>query len=115
MKSLPSGCPTVKPDNCSVTGFSGGYYSLRLNIGDEGYRRFRLLLDSEFMAEDEKAIGYLLMAQNCLLCSFENKDMLSEEELQEVLTYARLHDKPTRGKNNFPSSQNSGPEDIPGA
>lgn len=86
---------------CSVTGFSGGYYSLRLNIGDEGYRRFRLLLDSEFMAEDEKAIGYLLMAQNCLLCSFENKDML-EEELQEVLTYARSHDKPTRGKNNFP-------------
>ena len=44
----------------------------------------------------------LATEQDCLQCSFENKAMLSDEELEEVREYAKAHGKPLRGRNAFP-------------
>ena len=87
---------------CSVMGKMGDHFALGLYIGDEGYQSYRLLLDADHESLDDAAMGNLMTSQSCLQCSFENKDMLSDEELDEVRHYAREHEKPLRGKNAFP-------------
>ena len=87
---------------CSVMGRMGDHFALGLYVGDEGYQSYRLLLDADHESLDDVAMGNLMTSQSCLQCSFENKDMLSDEELDEVRQYAQEHDKPLRGRNAFP-------------
>ena len=88
---------------CSVMGKMGDHFALGLYVGDEGYQSYQLLLDADHDAMDDVEMGFLMTSQNCLQCSFENKDLLSEEELDEVRDYAKEHEKPLRGKMLFRS------------
>ena len=87
---------------CSVMGRLGEHLALGLYVGNEGYQSYRLMLDADHDAVDDIEMGFLLTAQSCLQCSFENKDMLSEEELEETRQYAQAHGKQLRGRNAFP-------------
>ena len=87
---------------CSVMGMMGEHLALGLYVGNRGYQSFRLLLDTEFELLDNVEMGILLTEQDCLQCSFEKKDMLSDEELLEARKYASLHGRALRGKNAFP-------------
>ena len=87
---------------CSIMGELGDHIALGLYVGDSGYQSYRFLLDQPHQVDDDILMGALLTSQECLQCSFENKDMLSDEELEEVRAYAAAHDKPLRGKNAFP-------------
>ena len=87
---------------CSVMGRMGDHFALGLYVGDEGYQSYRLLLDADQESIDDVAMGILLTSQSCLQCSFENKDMLSDEEWEEVRQYAQAHEKPIRGRNAYP-------------
>jgi len=86
---------------CSIMGELGDHIALGLYVGESGYQSYRFLLDQPRQVDDI-LMGALLTSQDCLQCSFENKDMLSDEELEEVRAYAAAHDKPLRGKNAFP-------------
>lgn len=87
---------------CSVMGMMGQHLALGLYVGDEGYQSYRILLDRGSVCGGSIMMDELLAAQNCLQCSFENKDMLSGAEVGEVRQYARAHQIPLRGKNAFP-------------
>lgn len=87
---------------CCVMGMLGDHIALSLYVGENGYLSYRELLEIAADPSDYIAAGELLACQDCLQCSFENKDMLSDEELEEVRRYAKAHEKPLRGKNAFP-------------
>lgn len=88
---------------CCVMGRLGDHLALALYVGSEGYTSYRFMLDAGSPEElDGPAISEIMSSQSCLQCSFENKDMLSEEELEEIHQYARTHNKPLRGRNAFP-------------
>lgn len=98
---------------CSIMGELGDHIALGLYIGESGYQSYRFLLDQPRQVDDDILMGTLLTSQDCLQCSFENKDMLSDEELEEVHTYAAAHDKPLRGKNAFPQFTKYRPGRVP--
>lgn len=87
---------------CSVMGRMGDHFALGLYVGVEGYQSYRLLLDTDYESLDDMAMSILMTSQSCLQCSFENRDMLSEEELDEAREYAKAHEKPIRGRNAYP-------------
>lgn len=87
---------------CSVMGELGEHVALGVYIGDSGYQSYRLLMTAGGGPMDDIARGVILTSQDCLQCSFEYRDMLSDEELAEVRQYAKAHEKTLRGKNAFP-------------
>ncbi len=87
---------------CSVMGMLGDHFALGLYVGDEGYQSYRPLLDADYETMDDVKMGVLMTSQNCLQCSFENKEMLSDEELEEVRQYAKTHEKSVKGRNAYP-------------
>ena len=87
---------------CCVMGMLGDHISLALYVGEDGYLSYRDIANGVPDPSDVIAMGELMTCQDCLQCSFENKDMLSGEELEEVRQYAKAHEKQLRGKNAFP-------------
>lgn len=87
---------------CCVMGMIGEHNALALYVGEEGYQSYCAIRNADQDRMTDQMMGELLTSQNCLQCSFESKDMLSEEELEEVRQYASSHQKPLRGKNAFP-------------
>ena len=73
---------------CSVMGMLGEHPSLGVYIGQSGYAGFCRMLSPAFSPESADA-AEILAAQDCLRCSFENGEMLSEQEIREVRTYCR--------------------------
>lgn len=87
---------------CSVMGMLGEHLALGLYVGDEGYLNLRALCERDFASLDEIEKVKMITSQNCLQCSFENRDSLSPEELDEARAYARAHGRSFRGKCAFP-------------
>lgn len=87
---------------CCVMGMIGEHNALAVYVGDKGYQSYCAIRNADQDHMTDQMMGELLTSQNCLQCSFENKDMLSEEELEEVRQYASNHQKLLRGKNAFP-------------
>ena len=87
---------------CCVMGMVGEHNALALYVGGEGYQSYCAIRNADQDRMTDQMMGELLTSQNCLQCSFESKDMLSEEELEEVRQYASSHQKLLRGKNAFP-------------
>ena len=87
---------------CCVMGMIGEHNALALYVGEEGYQSYCAIRNADQDHMTDQMMGELLTSQDCLQCSFENKDMLSEEELEEVQQYASNHQKLLRGKNAFP-------------
>ena len=87
---------------CSVLGMLGDHYALTLYVGSEGYQSYRLLLDADYESLTALSMDLLMISQNCLQCSFENREMLSDEELDEVRQYAQANGKTVKGRNAYP-------------
>ena len=85
---------------CSVMGRAGEHYALALYPGEQGLQSYFRLLDSEI--EDPITQKEFPASLDCLMCSFESKDSLSEEEIAEVRAYAASAGKRLRGSNAFP-------------
>lgn len=85
---------------CSVMGMAGEHYALAVYPGDAGFQSFHRLYDLDIDSAVDQ--GEFLAAQNCLMCSFENKELLSDEELKETRAYAASVGKRLCGRNAFP-------------
>ena len=98
---------------CSIMGRMGDHYALGLYVGDEGYRSYRRILDTDFDALDDAAMSHLKTSQSCLMCSFEDKELLSPPELAEVKRYGEAHGKRIRGRNAYPRFLKHSPGRLP--
>lgn len=85
---------------CSVMGMAGEHYALALYPGEEGILTYFRVMDSDI--EDPITHAGYAASLDCLTCSFENKDFLSDEEVAEVRAYAASAGKRLRGRNAFP-------------
>ena len=87
---------------CTVMGALGQHLALGLYIGEEGYRTYYKIAD---ITGDTSESDYFehSMSQNCLQCSFENKDNMPDAEISSVQAYVKAHNMHLRGANSFPS------------
>ena len=101
---------------CSVMGMLGEHLALAVYIGDRGYQSYRKIAFSGMEPMDpEDAAGYpeWLMAQDCLQCTFESREFMREEDLEEVRRYAKAHKLTLRGPNAFPQFSKFVPNRYP--
>ena len=85
---------------CSVMGMAGKHYALALYPGERGIQTYYRMLESEI--EDPITQAEYPASLECLTCSFESKDMLSDEEIAAVHAYTSSVGKRLRGSNAFP-------------
>ncbi len=97
---------------CSIMGALGEHIALGLYVGEEGFKTYYRLAT---MPEDisEKDYFEYSVSQNCLQCSFENKDDIPEAEVVSVQTYTKSHDIRLRGTNSFPTMICVKPYQVP--
>ncbi len=97
----------------SIMGKSSEYCALGLYIGEEGFQSFRTMENASRYISSEFVFHEMLIQQNCLQIALENKDDLMTEELEEVRTYAKKHDRRLGGKNAYPQFLKYEPNRIP--
>ena len=86
---------------CSVMGMMGEHLALGVYCGREGLDSYRLLSQiTEDMQDSE--IFLCMISQDCLQCSFEMKDALSPEALEEAKSYGKRKRVSFRGRMAFP-------------
>lgn len=79
-------------------GHHNEHFALSIYIGDKGWYSFlKIASDSEDITEAQ--YQEKLFSQECLQISFENKEILSHEEIEGVKKYAAENGIPLRGKN----------------
>lgn len=87
----------------SVMGKLMEHLALSVYIGEEGLRSYCYMRSEEMNADVSLFQEHeRLLQQNCLQCVFDEKDMLSSEELKEVRGYARRHGIRLAGAHAFP-------------
>lgn len=86
----------------SIMGAAQEHYALGLYIGEDGFDSLRELAETDSFMMTPFQFQERLMQQNCLQCAFEGKDILSEEEREEVKQYARSHKIRLAGKHAYP-------------
>ena len=86
---------------CSVMGHNKEHFALAVYIGDKGWNSF-LKCASDHDGFTESQYQELLYSQECLQVSFENKEMLSPEEIEGVKKYTEENGISLRGKNSWP-------------
>lgn len=87
---------------CCVMGLLGEQIALAVYIGAEGFDSYQRIADMDLVEHTRDALQEMQLMQNCLLCSFENKDMLLPEERKEVQRYAKKYGVSFRGRKSFP-------------
>lgn len=85
---------------CSVMGMAGEHFALAVYPGNRGIQSFLRLANMDH--DNPFDWAEIPASQECLMCSFENKNLLSDEELAEVRAYAGSVGKRLRGRNAFP-------------
>lgn len=86
-------CPdTGKIYYCSIMGGGGTHFGLAAYRGTPGLNTFLKMLDGEISHSD------VVYEQNCLSCSFEDREMLAKEDLQVI----KLLEFKFRGRNQWP-------------
>lgn len=79
---------------CSVMGRGGEHYALGVYLGDEGILGFYDMLEKADTIPPHQALHY----QNCLMCSFEDRDQLSNEDRKQIKAIGLSF----RGRNAWP-------------
>ena len=79
---------------CSVMGRGGEHYALGVYLGDEGIFGFYQLMDNAENIPHYQALHY----QNCIMCSFEDRDLITNEDRKEIKELGLSF----RGKNAWP-------------
>ena len=98
---------------CVILGELGEHFALLVYPGVEGLDSYRKLFESDELTDSLAENFFVVYSQCCLQCSFENKDMLSDGELEEVRDYAKRNDFILRGKNAFPKFTKNIPWHVP--
>jgi hypothetical protein len=97
---------------CCVMGELGEHIALALYIGRDGLDSYRNMFEAQdaptTMLECE-----LMFSQDCVQCSFENKDELSPQEIGEATKYAKARGINFRGRKAFPQFQRFRPAHYP--
>jgi hypothetical protein len=97
---------------CCVMGKMREHLALAVYPGDEGLGSYRSLgRDRSQMNVFE--YQEMALAQDCLMCSFENKDELRPRELMEARQYCKAHQITPSGKNAYPQFQRFRPHYFP--
>lgn len=65
---------------CSVMGHAGQHYALGVYLGEDGLYGFTQIMRYADKMEDRDFLGL----QNCLMCSYEDRDTLSAEDRREI-------------------------------
>ncbi len=87
----------------NITGESGEYCSLGLYLEDEGYESFRNFFELKaYGARSPFEYNENFLKQNCIQCAFEDKDMLSDDEIKAVKDFANKNNIKLSGKNAYP-------------
>ncbi len=99
--------PNGETGYCSVMGMAGEHLALAVYPGEQGLWSFRRIQEAagaieRFEPLNELKMQEYLLSQLCLQCSFENKSMLSPEELTSVRAYANRRNVKFRGRSSFP-------------
>lgn len=93
---------------CFVMGANSEHTALAVFRGTRGFSTFRefcdVLISGSVEPED-------VLIQDCMHCSLEQRDLLSQEELAELRAYCRKNDKPVRAP--FPKFTRYSPFCIP--
>lgn len=87
---------------CCVMGLLGEHIALAVYIGAEGFDSYQRIADPDLVEHTHDALQEMQLMQNCLQCSFENKDMLLPEERKEAQRYAKKYGISFRGRKSFP-------------
>lgn len=99
--------PNGETGYCSVMGMAGDHFALAVYPGKQGLGSFQRILEAQrsflpFGLPNELSMREYMLSQLCIQCSFENKDMLSPEELASVRAYGARCGIKFRGSNSFP-------------
>lgn len=86
----------------SIMGAAGRHCALGVYIGTRGLDSFRIMSKADQFQMEVFEFQEQLMQQECLQCSFEGKDDMSEEEREEVRAFARSRGIRLAGKNAYP-------------
>ena len=79
---------------CSVMGRGGEHYALGVYLGNEGIFGFYNLMENADAIPRHQALHF----QNCLMCSFEDRDLLANEDRKQIKTLGLSF----RGRNAWP-------------
>lgn len=99
----------------SIMGNAGEHYALGLYIGPEGLKSYLDVASTDWskvMMDDRKHMEVMLK-QNCLQCSFEKKDLLTDEEIAETEKYAKKHHIELGEGNAYPMFKKYLPDHYP--
>lgn len=97
---------------CCVMGMMGEHFALAVYPGAEGlaaYRRMGTRRSGMSDFENDE----LTFSQDCVMCSFENKDEMRPGELAEARLYCKVHGITLRGENAYPKFQRFRPNYYP--
>ena len=79
---------------CSIMGMAGEHYALGVYLGDDGFAKFCQLLEHGDIIPSHQVLHY----QNCLMCSFEDRDLLTNQDRKQIKDLGLSF----RGKNAWP-------------
>ena len=79
---------------CSVMGRAGEHYALGVYLGNEGILGFYQMMEHADSIPRHQVLHY----QNCLMCSFEDRDLLANEDRKQIKDMGLSF----RGKNAWP-------------
>lgn len=97
----------------SIMGAAGEHFALGLYIGDDGFNSYRKIAESDEFGLSDCELGETDLCQDCLQCSFEDRQWLSEDEYEEVKAYARENSIRLTGKNSYPKFTKYKPDCYP--
>lgn len=97
---------------CSVMGELGEHIALALYVGCDGLDSYRKMFEANAVYS-EMARHEMLLSQDCVQCSFENKDELSPFEIGEAQRYSKTHGIVYRGQKAFPQFKRYKPSHYP--
>lgn len=90
----------------------GEHLALAVCPGEEGLAAYRRMgIDRTGLNEFENQ--EIAFTQNCVMCSFENKDDLRPKDLAGARQYCKANGLSLRGKNAFPQFQRFRPRFYP--
>lgn len=97
---------------CSVMGSEGEHYALGIYMGYEGIASYRELSKASKIKNVMK-FHEVLLSQNCLQCSFEDKDLPDAQTVKEIRRYAKTRGIALKGHNPYPNFLLYEPSRVP--
>lgn len=96
-----------------IMGAAGDYLALGVYIGSKGLSSFMRTAATDPLTLPPLKYHECLLQQDCLQCTFENKDELTEEEREEAKKYARAHGIRIAGRRAYPQFKKYTPNCLP--